>query len=152
MIKLNIVAILSILVLSLLISSCKKTDQAELDREIIENYVSDNNLVGQFNESGLYYVIEEAGGEDHPDINSTVTVMYKGYRLDGVVFEESDDPITSPLSGFIRGWKQGLQYIGAGGKITLIIPSGLAYGYNGKGDIGPNEVLAFDISLISFEY
>ncbi len=134
----------------LMISSCKKTDQAELDRELIEAYVANNNLVGQFTESGIFYIIDKPGGEEHPTSSSSVTVMYKGYRLDGSVFEESTNNISFPLSGVIRGWTQGLQLIGAGGEITLIIPSGLAYGYNGSGSINPNEVLGFDISLKSF--
>jgi len=141
--------IISFVLLSLLIISCEKTNQSEIDRGIIEAYVLDNNLEGQFTSTGLYYVITEEGNSDHPTINSTVNVDYRGYKLNGIVFDENDH-LEYGLSGFIQGWVEGLQLIGEGGKIKLIIPSGLAYGQSGSGSIGPNEVLAFDITLNYF--
>lgn len=150
MIKGRFVVAISIILISSVISSCKKdSNQAEIDRGIIEAYVLDNGLNGQFTSSGLYYVIIEAGNSDHPSINSTVNVDYKGYYLNGVVFDENDN-IEHGLSGFIQGWVEGLQLIGEGGKIKLIIPSNLAYGAIGSDSIGPNEVLSFDITLNYF--
>ena len=148
----SFLVIFSIVLLSTLIGSCKKEDQGELDREIIEAYVLEHELDGQFNESGLYYVIEEPGGETHPTVYSEVTVYYKGYFLDGTVFDSNigGDKLTTPLYNLIRGWQQGLQLIGKEGKITMVIPSGLAYGYNGSGSIAPNTVIAFDVELVSF--
>ncbi len=148
----SFLVIFSIVLLSTLIGSCKKEDQGELDREIIEAYVLEHELNGQFNESGLYYVIEEPGGDAHPSVYSEVTVYYKGYFLDGTVFDSNigGDKLTTPLYNLIRGWQQGLQLIGKEGKITMVIPSGLAYGYNGSGSIAPNTVIAFDVELVSF--
>lgn len=152
MIKKPIITFISFLLLSLLITSCKKdANQPEVDHGIIEAYVLDNNLDGQFTSSGLYYVIIEEGNSDHPDINSTVNVDYKGYKLNGVVFDENDN-LTYGLSGFIQGWVEGLQLIGEDGKIKLIIPSDLAYGSSGSGSIGSNEVIAFDVTLNYFFY
>ena len=150
MIKIRIITIISFVFLSLVISSCKKdVNQPEIDQAIIEDYVAENNLDGQFTSSGLYYVINEPGSADHPTVNSRVTVSYVGYTLDGVVFDENDY-ITFELNQVIEGWQEGLQLIGEDGKIKLVIPSGLAYGPNGSLSIGPNEVLAFEISLYSF--
>ena len=43
----------------------------------------------------------------------------------------------------------GAELVGEGGKITLWIPSDLAYGTRGAGrDIGPNEALQFDVEVI----
>ena len=152
MIKKPIITIVSFVLLSLLITSCKKdVNQPEIDHGIIEAYALDNNLDGQYTSSGLYYVIIDDGNSDHPDINSTVNVDYKGYHLDGEVFDENTN-LTYGLSGFIKGWVEGLQLIGEGGKIKLIIPSDLAYGSNGSGSIGKNEVLAFDVTLNYFYY
>ena len=150
MIRTRITIIISFVFLSLVISSCKKDiNQQEADQAIIEDYVVENNLDGQFTSSGLYYVINETGSAGHPTINSRVTVSYVGYTLDGVVFDENDY-ITFELSQVIEGWQEGIQLIGDGGKIKLIIPSGLAYGPNDSGSIGPNTVLAFEITLYSF--
>ncbi len=49
----------------------------------------------------------------------------------------------------IGGWTEALQLMKEGDKWQLFIPSELAYGQRGSGpDIGPNEVLVFDIELL----
>ncbi len=151
MIKKRTITIFTFFLLSIVVLSCKKDDnnQAEVDHNLIVAYASENQLNGQFTESGLYYEINEPGSANHPNINSQVTVSYVGYGLDGVVFDDGDF-ITFGLYQVIAGWQEGIQLIGEGGKIKLIIPSGLAYGSDGAGSIGPNEVLVFDVTLHYF--
>jgi FKBP-type peptidyl-prolyl cis-trans isomerase len=85
-------------------------------------------------------VIIEKGNDSHPVASSTITVNYKGYYLDGDVFDEGQF-FTAPLSNLIEGWKEGIPLIGEGGKMKLIIPSHLAYN---------DRVRAFDITLHYF--
>ncbi len=153
MIKNRLITFISFVLLGFVILSCKKdVNQPEIDHGIIEAYVLDNELDGQYTSSGLYYVIIDEGNSDHPTLNSTITAAYQGYKLNGEVFDESNDDLVIKLNKLIQGWQEGLQLIGEGGKIKLIIPSGLAYGPNGSGSIGPNEVIAFDITLRYFFY
>ena len=150
MIKKSTITIFTFIFLSLIVFSCKKdSNQAQVERNIIEEYVADNNLDGEFTSSGLYYVIIQPGTADHPTINSSVKCSYKGYTLDNIVFDEGNS-ITFGLSRVIKGWQEGIQLIGKGGKIKLVIPSALAYGSAGSGSIGPDEVLVFDVTLIDF--
>ena len=150
MIKKHLIAIITLVFLSFVILSCKKdVNQPEIDHGLIEAYVLDNQLDGNYTSSGLYVVIEEPGAANHPTVNSTVTVTYVGFSLNNVVFDEGEF-ITFGLYQVIAGWQEGLQLIGEGGKIKLVIPSGLAYGSNGAGSIKPNEVIAFDITLHYF--
>lgn len=101
--------------------------------------------------SGLQYKVLKAGEGKSPVSTDKVKVHYHGTLIDGKVFDSSVDrgePITFPLNGVIPGWTEGLQLVKESGKVRLFIPAGLAYGAQGSGAIGPNEVLIFDVDLI----
>jgi FKBP-type peptidyl-prolyl cis-trans isomerase FklB len=55
------------------------------------------------------------------------------------------------VTGVIRGWTEALQLMPVGAKWKLCIPSELAYGKSGRGGIGPNETLLFDIELVGIK-
>jgi FKBP-type peptidyl-prolyl cis-trans isomerase FkpA len=145
--------------LLLVAAACSKTDTADdygaVDKQKIEAYLSEKGLTSEAKSTstGLYYVIVEPGGAYHPNINSTVRVMYKGYLLDGTIFDQSTYSSGNPAdfglsSGIIAGWKEGMQLVGAGGKIKLIIPSALGYGSAASTKIPANSVLVFDIEVV----
>lgn len=147
----------SILLLALALSSgcipdpISPQEQLIKDTKKIEGYLADNNLVAESTASGLHYIIEEPGTGGHPDINSTVTVKYKGYLLDGNVFDDSgNDTVTFPLNNLILGWQEGIPLLQKGGKGKFFIPSALGYGRNGSGSIPGNSVLIFEIELVNF--
>ena len=103
-------------------------------------------------ESGLQYKIIEAG---NPDLKAgptdTVKVRYKGTLIDGTVFDETKegaDPVLLTLDHVIKGWTEGLQLVGEGGKIELLIPAELAYGERGTQGIEPNSALHFDVEVV----
>lgn len=101
--------------------------------------------------SGLQYLILKEGTGKNPVATDKVKVHYHGTLIDGKVFDSSVDrgkPITFGLNQVIPGWTEGLMLAKEGGKIRLFIPSNLAYGAQGSGAIGPNEVLIFDVDLI----
>ncbi|MGZ2368754.1 FKBP-type peptidyl-prolyl cis-trans isomerase [Ancylomarina sp. YFZ004] len=113
----------------------------------IINYITDNELEAQKTDTGLYYVIEEEGTGIQPDASSSVTVAYKGYFRNHQVFDKSES-YTKKLQEVIKGWTEGIPYFKEGGKGKLLIPSHLAYGPYGRGDIPGGAVLIFDINLI----
>ncbi|MCC6724846.1 MAG: FKBP-type peptidyl-prolyl cis-trans isomerase [Saprospiraceae bacterium] len=126
-------------------------EQLAKDIKKIEDYLKDNNLTAESTASGLHYIIEEPGTGGHPTLDDDVTVNYKGYLLDGSVFDQtSGTPITFGLSGVILGWQEGIPLFQKGGKGTLLIPSGLAYGANPPSGIPSRAVLAFDVELVNF--
>ncbi len=129
----------------ILIGACNKSEDEgpsiqDQEHEQIQQYVDDNQLNGQFTESGLYYIIETQGSDKHPKFNSIITVTYEGYYLDGTVLDEGSF-YTERLNLLITGWQQGIPFIGEGGSIKMIIPSHLAY---------RNGVLIFDVTLHNF--
>ncbi|MBR5384590.1 MAG: FKBP-type peptidyl-prolyl cis-trans isomerase [Bacteroidales bacterium] len=100
----------------------------------------------QESESGLQYKIIEAGSEVHPAETDTVVVKYKGTLLDGTVFDENENARFT-LNRVIKGWTEGMQLIGEGGKAELYIPADLAYGTRGTQGIDPNSTLIFEVEL-----
>jgi len=135
-------------------------EQYQVDSLIIEDYINQNGLDAfdvEYNGAkyGVYCDITEEGSVDtslFPDINSTITVKYKGYLIDGTVFDETKGSATytSPLTNLVDGWKIGFTALSKGDKATLLIPSFYGYGQNGVGDIPVNSVLLFDVELVSF--
>ena len=106
-------------------------------------------------ESGLQYEVMVAGSGASPLATDEVMVHYHGTLIDGTVFDSSVDrgePISFPLNGVIPGWTEGLQLMKEGSKHKLFIPSSLAYGERGAGQlIGPNTTLVFEVELISIQ-
>jgi len=134
-------------------ASCETdtTDYGPIDQQIIEDYLTQNNLTAQSTTSGLQYIIEEPGGVNHPNINSYIVAYYKGYFTDGTVFDSAvKSPAGFELNNVIKGWQEGLQLIGVNGKIQLFVPSALGYGSEGKGSVPSNTVLIFDIELVEY--
>ena len=86
-----------------------------------------------------------------PSTSNTVEVHYHGTLTDGTVFDSSVErgqTIVFPLGGVIKGWQEGLKLMKEGGKATLVIPSDLAYGDSGSGDvIPPGATLKFEVEL-----
>jgi len=152
--KFDLTVLFLLLIVMITASSCEKEDdeakQAAIDQALIEEYVANNQIDGQFTVSGLYYSIIEEGNGNYPLATSVVKVTYKGYLLDGTVFDEGHISAT-PLSNLIIGWQEGIRKIGEGGEIKLIIPSHLAYGEQSTEEIPIFSVLVFDITLHAFE-
>ena len=107
-------------------------------------------------DKGLLYKINNPGSERKIHMLDTLEVNYKGTLIDGTVFDQTTPErgafsfnLNSGPQGVIRGWVDGLQLIGEGGSISLIIPAELAYGEQGNRGIEPNATLLFDIDVVS---
>ncbi len=143
--------LLLICLASLIISCGKKKaeKQAKIDNDLISAYITENGISATKTSSGLYYYIENQGNGASCNSFSDVRVAYKGYFLDGSVFDESSaQGISFNLQQVIKGWTEGIPYFKEGGNGILLIPSALAYGDKDKGSIPANSVLIFDIELL----
>ncbi|MEE9552050.1 MAG: FKBP-type peptidyl-prolyl cis-trans isomerase, partial [Gammaproteobacteria bacterium] len=102
--------------------------------------------------SGLQYKIIKEGNGNKPNKDSSVNVHYHGTFTNGNVFDSSYDrgePISLSLNQVIKGWQEALPLMAVGSKWKIYVPSELAYGEPGRGSIGPNETLVFDIELLA---
>ena len=106
-------------------------------------------------ESGLQYEVLQAGEGALPTATDTVEVHYRGTLIDGTEFDSSysrGQPVTFGVNQVIPGWTEALQLMPVGSKWKLAIPSDLAYGAGGAGQlIGPNSALLFDVELLSIQ-
>ncbi len=142
---------LPLFVASIMLFSCSaKSNQPEIDDQLIKNYLESKQLTATKDASGLYYITTAVGTGAAPTATSTVEIKYKGSLINGTVFDQTatDKTATFALSDLIKGWQIGIPLMKVGGKVTFYIPSGLGYGSSGIGSIPPNSVLIFDIELI----
>lgn len=137
--------------LDLVVKVLDTTKMAAYDDFTIKKYLDVNALSGfTKTSSGLYYKIADAGSLSPITVDSTVSAEYTGKLLNGVVFDKAvaGSPATFSLSGVIKGWKEAIPLLKQGGTIRMILPSALAYGFEGSsGSIPPFSCLDFNVKI-----
>lgn len=147
---------LLILVALITFSNCQDSvsyeEQLSIDSQKIDAYLAEKGLTAQKTASGLYHIITVEGTGPNPVYTSTVKIKYKGYFLNGEVFDETPAGQFSEfgVSGVVAGFGEAVTLLKKGGRGTFLLPSGLAYGTRGSGSIDPNTPLIFDIDLLEF--
>lgn len=116
-----------------------------------EQYLLDNEINISPTESGLYYIETLAGKGELPQANQFVEVSYEGKLLNGEVFNSGTIPFQLGTGTVIPGFEEGVSYMRKGGKATLIIPSELGYGSDGRNDVPRFATLIFDLELLDIQ-
>jgi FKBP-type peptidyl-prolyl cis-trans isomerase len=108
--------------------------------------------------SGLQYRELKVGTGRIARAGAVVAVHYTGWlRKDGKKFDSSLDrkqPFEFKLGSgaVIKGWDEGVAGMKVGGKRRLTIPSELAYGKRGAGNLIPPEAdLVFEVELLEIK-
>jgi FKBP-type peptidyl-prolyl cis-trans isomerase len=103
-------------------------------------------------DSGLQYLAIEEGTGPKPVLSDTVRVHYEGALIDGTVFDSSyelGEAEDIPLDMVIPSWSEGIMLMNVGSKYQLFIPSDMAYGEQGAGQIiPPCSTLIFTVELL----
>lgn len=100
-------------------------------------------------------IVEGTGPE--ATAGQTISVHYTGTLTDGTKFDSSVDrgtpfEFTLGVGQVIKGWDVGVSGMKVGGVRKLIIPSAMAYGARGAGDvIPPNATLIFLVQLMGIK-
>ena len=105
-----------------------------------------------FTKSGIAYkVLAEGEGKNFSD-SDVVKVNYVGRHLNDSIFDQSgENPVPFNLKLVIPGFAEMIQLMKPGSKVTVVIPSELAYGPMGNRSIEPNETLIFDIETLGVD-
>ena len=96
-----------------MVLGCNKETQAEIDRELIQDYIQSNNLQAEEDASGLFYTIDVPGDTEKPVLADSVVISYRGTLLSGLEFDATDDGETATflLDDLIEGVEvDGLRY------------------------------------------
>ena len=128
----------------------------EQEKALIDQYVQEHGITAEPTATGLYYIEQKAGKGSNPMKGQLCKVHYKGTLLDGTIFDSSlgREPFEFELGmgQVIMGWEEGIAMMKKGGKATLILPSPIAYGERGAGQvIPPYTPLVFEVELIDFK-
>jgi len=145
-----------------ILDGLKKSEPVKLNK-----YIADNKLNVTKTDSGLYYQITKQGAGIKPVAGDTVVVNYTLRLVSNKILETSikSEAVKNKLpinpmnpykpirfaigtKGMIKGWDQGMQMLNKGSEAKLLIPSNLAYGQQGAGQIQPYTSLIFDIELL----
>lgn len=118
----------------------------------------------------MTYVITKGTGEKVKQ-GDNVMVWYEGYFADGKLFDSNRQDVeekfgklnpqkvergmyspmpmlVSPDAQIVAGFKEGVANLSVGEKIYIYLPSHLAYGEAGRGNIQPNTDLSFIIEMV----
>ena len=103
--------------------------------------------------SGLTYLITKKGTGPRPKKGDTVIIHYTGMLTNGVKFDSSRDrkalSFKLGVGQVIKGWDEGVAKLRVGDHAILVIPSKLAYGAKGAGDvIPPDSNLIFVVEIV----
>ena len=110
----------------------------------------------QTTESGLKYIVVQAGEGPKPQAGTSIRAHYTGKFLSGRVFDSSvqrGEPFEFEvgMGRVIKGWDEALLDMQKGEKRILVIPSHLGYGERGYPPIiPPRATLVFDVELVGF--
>ena len=105
-------------------------------------------------DTGLVTFVITEGEGPLATSDQTVVAHCTGWLADGTKFWSShdgeDEPMVNRVTGFVKGFTEGLQTMKPGGTSLFVFPGRLGYGPGGnqRAKIPPNATLVFEVELI----
>ena len=138
------------------LEECVARNQAEKEKAFAAQIAAvERNFPGFTKDAnGIYYKTTRAGSGSKCGSGRNVSTEYKGYLVDGSVFDQSAGrgplEFTTGAGQMIPGFDLMVQDMKVGEKRTIVLPPDQAYGERGAGDVIPgNSYIAFDVELVS---
>lgn len=133
----------------LLVTGCQTYSDADkegFDKQISE-YLKKKGIECTKSPSGLYYKIIEPGEGEYIQFQDVVSFSYKGYFLNGEVFDHEKKPVEFKVKDLIGAWKEIMLELKPGAKAFLVAPPQLGYGDHQLDDIPANSILVFEMDI-----
>ncbi len=136
-----------------LLSSDTKEMLEKKETEALQKYLADNKITAQPKPSGLYFIETTPGTGAKIDSGDMVKFQFTVSTVDGKQVYSSYDrgepmsmqfgkPFDNP------GFDEGIGYMKKGGKATLIVPSTIGFGAQGRGSlIGPYTTIIYNVEI-----
>ena len=135
----------------------RRQAQLSKDNDSINIYLKNHGILKSKKDDSGLVIFGKFGKRKKIKSGDTVTINYIGKFLNDTVFESSWETgqaitLVAGNNDVIDGWEIALKYLGKQGKVSILIPSYLAYGERGSGnDILPNSVLIFDLEIMEIK-
>ncbi|MDR1447855.1 MAG: FKBP-type peptidyl-prolyl cis-trans isomerase [Candidatus Ancillula sp.] len=102
-------------------------------------------------DDNVYVKVLTPGNGDEITQDSTISVHYTGWLLNGTKFDSSydhsDKPVEIALPDVIKGWRYGIAGQKVGAKLEILIPSEYGYGKHAAGDVPADSYLVFYVDI-----
>ncbi len=129
------------------------TEWALNETKLINDYLKKNNISNYYKDTLNVYWL--AGKPDLSQVNmlknKTISMSYKGYLLNGKQFDESPynwEVNTSTPDQMLKGLNYVIKFLNTGQNTKIILPSYLAFGELGAGNIiPPYTPLLYEINI-----
>jgi FKBP-type peptidyl-prolyl cis-trans isomerase FkpA len=145
----------------------RMAEQLAKDTVIIDNFLKEKAIVAKKTTSGLRYIVTKEGKGPVAAPGQNVKLEYKGYLLNGKVFDASNAAVARETNVYqegrpygplelqvgarqvIEGWEEAMMLMNKGAKLTVYVPSTLAYGDQRRSaEILENSILVFDMEMV----
>lgn len=136
------------------------------EQEALTNYVLEHYSMAERKPSGIFFLLDHDAKKEKAQWGKRLHVAYTVMDTNKKVYDTSIEEVAKKSGiyneqrvykpfdfvlgddGLIAGWSEGMSYMGVGDRATIIVPSKLAYGDVGFGQIKANTPLIFEVYLI----
>ena len=137
------------------VAEAEKQKQAEPEK--LNKYLATNNITTKPLASGLYFIESQAGSGnmsktgDMVKINFTVSLI-DGKELFSTVKNGGPMPVEIGKPFENKGFEEAVAMMKKGGKAKLIVPSAIAFGEQGRGQmVAPYSTLLYDVEVVDIK-
>ncbi|MBS1638331.1 MAG: FKBP-type peptidyl-prolyl cis-trans isomerase [Bacteroidetes bacterium] len=135
-------------------SAAEEVEDKELEElEVIDQYLKQNKMSGEPDESGIYWMASEVGQGTPVSYGKIVKLSYTGSFLDGRQIDIANKPLEFSYGTpdqVVKGLNIVIGGMKKGGSAKIIVPSRLAFGEKGSvnGSIPPYSPLIYEIKIL----